>query len=979
MESVSVQFALLAVARTSAASVPDEIDAATDRATAAGHKVLTDEIIADSETAIRERLTDLIANPEIDVVLVLAGAESDAASKALKPLITEVLLGFTDLFRWLMFQEAGASAMLSSAEAAQCGSTLVFVLPGAIPAAMEKLILPQFDPKTTPRNLVDKLPRLRTEPGAPVRDAVPQPIAVEKTQGGSGIHTRLPAIPSGRLRSRTGANVVHRDLPTDDPTKPIDLEKLEKDLAASAPNEVPPSDDHTRPMDLGTMLPAVPPGADPDAYAPDSDDDHTDVTLAAPPPPQLFPRPMAIPSIAKPPPRANPTGARGISPSTPPRITNPSTSPVRRDLTMTPATPMPAVTINPRKKPESAKPLVPAKPLDAKTQAIEAQRAKDAVATAEARKRALTPKPIAVTPPPKPTDWVEPPAATKRDTGRNAAIVVPDSAAVAAQGKNVEPKYGDPVKRAESPAAGAKPGRRDATDVDDPGTAHGELSEPDGPTVRRTPTPSVPEGPTVRLTPPPGSDPLTPQPGADFEGPTVRRTPTPGADLEGPTTRRTPTPDAVDNLDGRPTVRAIASTASEPGARRTPDPADDLDGRPTVRVIPPAAAPAEDAKPAAAKPPSKPAAKNEPPVARINGAAVHEASDLDAAETVDGMRAVGNSTEALEKIDQEDLIDAADDASPAEIRSVLMKDVAPAAKRARPITEPPPPPAKRALTTPPPPAAKRALTTPPPARASVDELPRGNFAYPVKKPGSGLALKLLLAAVVLGAGFFAVVWIFRDKEPASTKSPEPTPVATNPAPVPPPEPAPVIAPDAAVVEPDIEMDPTPTKGPADPPKTTPPKTNPPKTTPPKTTPPKTGDNTPVATPPDAAVAAPVDDDCDETSCVLSKYDRACCAKYKPATTDFKPRVGDVPESLDKSMVRAGVERVKPRVVTCGEKSAVKGTVKIALSVSPDGAVTSASVADSPDAALGECVLGAMKSAKFGKTVNGASFTYPFAF
>ena len=107
------------------------------------------------------------------------------------------------------------------------------------------------------------------------------------------------------------------------------------------------------------------------------------------------------------------------------------------------------------------------------------------------------------------------------------------------------------------------------------------------------------------------------------------------------------------------------------------------------------------------------------------------------------------------------------------------------------------------------------------------------------------------------------------------------------------------------------------------------------------------------------------DDCDETSCVLSKYDRACCAKFKPATTDFKPRVGDVPESLDKSMVRAGVERVKPRVVSCGEKSAVKGTVKIALAVAPDGAVTSASIADSPDPALGECVLNAMKSAKSG--------------
>ena len=938
---MSVQFALLAVARTTAASVPDEIDAATDRATAAGHKILTDEIIADSEATIRERLTELIANPEIDVVLVLAGAESDAASKALKPLVTEVLPGFTDLFRWLMFQEAGASAMLSSAEAAQCGSTLVFVLPGAIPAAMEKLILPQFDPKTTPRNLVDKLPRLRTEPGAPVREAVPQPIAAEKTQGGSGIHTRLPAIPSGRLRSRTGANVVHRERPTDDPTKPIDLEKLEMDLAASAPTEIPPSDDATRPMDLGTMLPAVPPGADPDGYEPDRDDDHTDVTLAAPPPPALFPRTMAIPSIAKPAPRANPTGARGISPSAPPRVASSSTPPSRREFAMTPATPMP-ITITPRKKPESAKPADPAKPQDAKTQAIEAQRAKDATASAEARKRALTPKPISVMPP-QSNEWEQQPttATTKRESGRHAAIVSPD-AAVAAQAKHVEPgKYGDaraPSRAVAATSGTAKSARHDSTDVDeqitaaDRGGGHGELPEIEGPTV-------------------------------------VRRDSAKPGDIVGPSAGAS----SADDLEGRPTIRVVPGAAAAVSAAEP-------EGPTNVRrdAVKPADLAGEPDGPTVRRDSSKagtpPVRNTEPPLAHVNGAAVHEASDLDAAETVDGMRAVGNSTEALEKIE---LIEAAGDASPAEIRSVLMKDVAPEAKptRARPITQPPPPPAKRAPTEPPP-AAKRVSTTPPPPRASVDELPRGNFAYPVKKRAGSLALKLLLAAVILGAGFFAVVVIFRDKESASTKPDAPTPVATNPTP--PPEPAPVVMPDAAIEEPDIEMDPTPLSGVK--PKL--PKTDPKGKTPKIPVPPNTGSNTPIAnstTPPDAAVAAPVDDDCDETSCVLSKYERACCAKYKPATTDFKPRVGDVPESLDKSMVRAGVERVKPRVVSCGEKSAVKGTVKIALAVAPDGAVTSASIADSPDAALGECVLGAMKSAKFGKTVNGASFTYPFAF
>lgn len=901
VESVSVQFALLAVARSSAVSVPDEIDAATARATAAGHKIITDEIVADAETAIRARLTELIANPEIDVVLVLAGAESDAASKALKPLVGEVLPGFTDLFRWLMFQEAGASAMLSSAEAAQCGSKFVFVLPGAIAAAMDKLILPQFDPKTTPRNLVDKLPRLRTEPA--VREAVPQVIPIEKTQGGSGIHTRLPAIPSGRMRSRTGANVVHREMPTLDPTKPIDLEKLEQDLAASTPDEVAAIDDATRPLDLGAGRTAT----DADSYAPDREDDHTDVTLAAPPPPALFPKPvMTIPSIAKPPPRANPTGARGLSP----RTASPSTPPARRELAMTPATPMP-VTITPRKKAEPAKPTQPpnpaepAKPLDAKTAAIEAQRAKDASASAEARKRALTPKPISVAPP-KATEWEQQPAtaASKRESGRHPAIVAPD-ASVAAQAKLVEPaKYGD-AARAPSPSQPAASGttsRRETTEAD---------AEPEALTMRRDPK------------------------------------------------------------------------------------ADSFDERPTVRVVPPAAA----AKPAKPEPPRRESTKpipKDPPLTLVNGAKVHAASDLDAAETVDGMPTAGTSTEAIEKIDQDDLIEAADDASPAEIRSVLMQDVAPPVKPVlprRPITEPPPAPVKRAempapvkpIDAPTPvkpveaPAPPKRSPTAPPPRASVDELPRGNFAYPVQKRGMPLVLKLLLAAAILGAGFFAVVLIFNEKD-----KPAGTPPAAPPSPT---EPVASAIPDAAVEidaaidEPDIEMDPVPMRpidskprpktGGAEPK----PKQPKPPVTPPTT---PTTPTTPTAAPPDAAVAV-VDDDCDETSCVLSKYERACCAKYKPASTDFKPRIGDLPESLDKTMVRAGVERVKPRVVACGEKSSAKGTVRIALAVSPEGEITSASIADSPDVPLGECVLAAMKNAKFGKTVNGASFTYPFSF
>ncbi|HEY4058527.1 MAG TPA: molybdopterin-binding protein, partial [Kofleriaceae bacterium] len=139
MGSVSVQLGLLAVAKDWAHADVTEMETAAASAAAAGHRVMVQQVVGDSEAAIREALTRLIADKAIDAIIVLGGAESESVTAAMQPLVSAPLPGFTDLFRWLMFQEQGASAMLSSAEAARCSETFVFVLPGAIAAAMEKL------------------------------------------------------------------------------------------------------------------------------------------------------------------------------------------------------------------------------------------------------------------------------------------------------------------------------------------------------------------------------------------------------------------------------------------------------------------------------------------------------------------------------------------------------------------------------------------------------------------------------------------------------------------------------------------------------------------------------------------------------------------------------------------------------------------------------------------------------------------------
>jgi len=111
--------------------------------------------------------------------------------------------------------------------------------------------------------------------------------------------------------------------------------------------------------------------------------------------------------------------------------------------------------------------------------------------------------------------------------------------------------------------------------------------------------------------------------------------------------------------------------------------------------------------------------------------------------------------------------------------------------------------------------------------------------------------------------------------------------------------------------------------------------------------------------------------CDEVSCVLSNYEGACCAKFKkggaPKTGPVvqigeKPK-SDVPESLDRSMISAGVSAIKARANACGDRSPKKGTVKVSVKVNPDGSISSVTVKETPDPALGTCVASAMQKAR----------------
>ncbi|HEY1552186.1 MAG TPA: molybdopterin-binding protein [Kofleriaceae bacterium] len=264
---IRVHIAVLVIAADPNRADPAAADVIAQKAVGAGHSIVARITVGDSIEAIRAQLKTWIDDSEIDVAIVTAGADTTHASEALKPLVHEAVPGFTDLFRWLAFQEIGASAMMASAEAARCGTTFVFVLPAVANAAgtaMDKLILPQLDVRSNTRNLVAQMPRLQVlVPSAPIvadagtdkTEAVPHAVTMERTESGPGLQPRLPA--SQNIVRKEPAPVKPKPK-VEDATKIISTEQLERKIAQSNQHDA-----VTKPnVDIAKLLPRVPPGAD---------------------------------------------------------------------------------------------------------------------------------------------------------------------------------------------------------------------------------------------------------------------------------------------------------------------------------------------------------------------------------------------------------------------------------------------------------------------------------------------------------------------------------------------------------------------------------------------------------------------------------------------------------------------------------------------------------------------------------------------
>jgi molybdenum cofactor biosynthesis protein B len=168
-EFIPVNVAVLTVSDTRTLENDTSGAYIADRLTAEGHRIVAREIVKDVETQIRAQLARWIADPAVEVVIATGGTgvtPRDVTPEALAPLVTKHIPGFGELFRQLSFAEIGTATIQSRADAALCGQTYVFLLPGStagVKLGIDKIIVPQLDHRLKPCNFVMLLPRIKNE------------------------------------------------------------------------------------------------------------------------------------------------------------------------------------------------------------------------------------------------------------------------------------------------------------------------------------------------------------------------------------------------------------------------------------------------------------------------------------------------------------------------------------------------------------------------------------------------------------------------------------------------------------------------------------------------------------------------------------------------------------------------------------------------------------------------------------------------
>lgn len=165
-ELVPVHIAVLTVSDTRTEADDRSGQLLVDRATEAGHRVVTRRIVPDDRAVLERTLREIIADPQVDVVIATGGTGvtgRDVTPEAFHAVYDKAIPGFGELFRWLSFQQIGTSTIQSRATAGVAQGTYLFALPGSTGACKDgwdQILRHQLDSRYRPCNFVELMPRL---------------------------------------------------------------------------------------------------------------------------------------------------------------------------------------------------------------------------------------------------------------------------------------------------------------------------------------------------------------------------------------------------------------------------------------------------------------------------------------------------------------------------------------------------------------------------------------------------------------------------------------------------------------------------------------------------------------------------------------------------------------------------------------------------------------------------------------------------
>ena len=161
-EFIPLNICVLTVSDTRTEANDTSGQALVDQLREAGHQLFARDLVPDDIYQIRARLSNWIAAPEPQVVLITGGtgfAGRDSTVEAVTPLFDKTVVGFGELFRQISFAEIGSSTIQSCATAGLANRTLIFCLPGSTGACKTAwgIIRDQLDARHQPCNFVGQL------------------------------------------------------------------------------------------------------------------------------------------------------------------------------------------------------------------------------------------------------------------------------------------------------------------------------------------------------------------------------------------------------------------------------------------------------------------------------------------------------------------------------------------------------------------------------------------------------------------------------------------------------------------------------------------------------------------------------------------------------------------------------------------------------------------------------------------------------